>query len=270
MEELRTIANKLRIDVLDMVMEVGDGHPGPAFSVADIITTLYFDGHITIDPKHPDSPDRDRFILSKGHACPLLYAALIKKGVIESNNKLTLRKIDSILQGHPDMKKTPGIDANSGSLGNGLAMGFGIAKALEIQESNRYVYVVCGDGELGEGITWETFINIGKAHMKRMIVFIDNNRWQSGGSIIDVGGITLLKEKFESCSLQVLEIDGHDFSQISQAIETAKSSNIPTVILAHTIKGKGVDFMEDDNSWHKRVPTQEQYESAVTQLLGER
>jgi transketolase len=148
MENLQKIANELRIDVLDMVMEVKDGHPGPAFSVADIITTLYFGGFITIDSKDPRAFDRDRFILSKGHACPLLYAALMKKGVIDPKHKLTLRKIDSILQGHPDMKKTPGIDANSGSLGNGLAMAFGIATALKIQNSPRNVYVICGDCEL--------------------------------------------------------------------------------------------------------------------------
>jgi transketolase len=270
MEELQPIANDLRADVLDMVMEIKDGHLGPAFSAADIITTLYFGGHIHIDPDEPNSPDRDRFILSKGHACPLLYAALIKKGVVDPKHKLTLRKINSILQGHPDMKKTPGVDANSGSLGNGLAMAFGIAKALELQHSQRYVYVICGDGELGEGITWETFLNIGKAQMEKMIVFIDNNRWQSGGSIKAIGGIDKLKEKFEAFSLKVLEIDGHDFSQISQAIKTAKESHRATVILAHTIKGKGVDFMEEDNSWHKRVPTQEEYESALKQLRGKR
>jgi len=270
MNTLHTIANELRADVLDMVVEIKDGHPGPAFSAADIITTLYFDGHIHIDPSHPDAFDRDRFILSKGHACPLLYAALIKKGVIDPKHKLTLRKIDSVLQGHPDMKKTPGIDANSGSLGNGLAMAFGIANGLKLQRSPRYVYVICGDGELGEGITWETFINMGKSNMENMIVFIDKNRWQSGGSTHDVGGIDNLKEKFEACSLQVLEIDGHDYGQITQAIKTAKESHRATVILANTIKGKGVDFMEDDNSWHKRVPTQEQYDSAIRQLRGER
>ncbi len=269
MENLQKIANELRADVLDMVVEIKDGHPGPAFSAADIITALYFGGHIHIDPENPDSPDRDRFVLSKGHACPLLYAALIRKGVIDKKHKLTLRKIDSILQGHPDMIKTPGVDANSGSLGNGLAMAYGMANALKLQKSSRYVYVICGDGELGEGITWETFINIGKSQMKNMIVFIDNNRWQSGGSITDVGGIGSLKEKFEACSLQVIEIDGHDFTQIFEAVAAAKESNKATVVIAHTIKGKGVDFMEEDNSWHKRVPTAQQYESALRQLRGE-
>jgi len=265
-KELKNMARLIRRDVLEMVYDVKDGHLGPSYSAADIITALYFGGVLNIDPSHPDWDDRDRFVLSKGHACPAVYAALIRKGVIPEDEKFTLRKIGSRLQGHPDMVKTPGIEATTGPLGNGLAMAVGMAKALKLQKKDSRVFVLTGDGELQEGIIWEALQAAVKHKLDNLYIFIDHNRRQSGGLLSDVSGTLPIDEKMKAFQLPCQEIDGHDFAAILKSVEVASGQPGPSVIICDTVKGKGVDYMEEDNSWHKRVPTEEQYLSGMSQL----
>lgn len=268
-EELQGIANRIRLDVMKMVYEAKDGHPGPAFSITDIMTALYFK-EMQIDPKCPRWEDRDRFILSKGHACPALYAVLAHLGYFSTDELSGLRKTGCILQGHPDMNKTPGIDITSGSLGNGLSMAVGMAIAAKYQKKSYYTYVAMGDGELQEGLVWEAAMCASRYKLNNLIAFIDHNGWQSGGSLEEVSGILPILPKWQAFNWDCQVIDGHDFSQILQAIEKAKqSTEKPSMIIAKTIKGKGLSFMENDNSWHKRVPTDEQMSEAIKVLGGQ-
>jgi len=268
LNELQDTARLIRKDVLEMVHDVKDGHLGPSYSAADIITALYFGGILNIKPDQPRWEDRDRFVLSKGHACPAVYAALIRRGFLREEEKFTLRKINSRLQGHPDMVKTPGIDATTGPLGNGLAMAVGMAKALKLQKKASRVFVLTGDGELQEGIIWEALQAAVKHRLDNLYIFIDQNLWQSGGLLSEVSGILPIREKIEAFQIACQEIDGHDFNAILKAVKTSEVDTGPSVIICNTIKGKGLDFMEDDNSWHKRVPTEEQYEEGIRQLGG--
>jgi transketolase len=268
---LHETARKIRIDVLNMVYDVKDGHPGPAYSSTDIITALYFGDILKVDPENPDWEDRDRFVLSKGHACPAFYSALIRRGFMPEDEKLTLRKINSRLQGHPDMAKTPGVDATTGALGNGLGMAVGMAAALKLQGKASRVFVITGDGELQEGICWESIQAAVSLKLDNLYIFVDHNGWQSGGSLDEISGIMPLEEKFRAFRADVSVIDGHDFHQILHAaggsgVGGAPGSGAPHVIIAKTVKGKGVDFMENNNSWHKGVPTPEEYEDALAQL----
>lgn len=265
--ELQEIANQLRLDVVKMVHDAKDGHPGPAFSVADIITTLYFK-ELNIDPQNPHWEDRDRFILSKGHACPVLYAALARRGYFPTEEFAGLRRLGCLLQGHPCMKKTPGIDATSGSLGNGLSIGVGMAIAAKYRKKAYYTYVVLGDGEIQEGIVWEAAMCAKKYQLNNLIAFVDNNGWQSGDSVDKVSGLLPILPKWEAFGWHCQTIDGHDFSQIISAIANAKKAGAPSVIIAKTIKGKGLDYMENDNSWHKRVPDDSQLAIALKVLGG--
>ncbi|WP_110955475.1 transketolase [Anaerosinus massiliensis] len=268
-EELQGIANRIRLDVMKMVYEAKDGHPGPAFSITDIMTALYFK-EMQIDPKRPRWEDRDRFILSKGHACPALYAVLAHLGYFSTDELSGLRKTGCMLQGHPDMNKTPGIDITSGSLGNGLSMAVGMAIAAKYQKKSYYTYVAMGDGELQEGLVWEAAMCASRYKLNNLIAFIDHNGWQSGGSLEEVSGILPILPKWQAFNWDCQVIDGHDFSQILQAIEKAKqSTEKPSMIIAKTIKGKGLSFMENDNSWHKRVPTDEQMSEAIKVLGGQ-
>jgi transketolase len=264
--QLKKMAANVRMDAIEMIYKSGDGHPAPSLSAADIVTALYF-GVMNIRPQEPLWEKRDRFILSKGHACPALYAALGLRGFFPRESYPTLRKMGSILQGHPDMKKTPGVDMTAGSLGNGLGAGFGMAMASRLMNAGFRTYVVCGDGELGEGIIWEAALAIAKYGLDNLTLFIDNNGMQSGGGVEEVGGVTRIGEKFAAFDWQVLEIDGHDMKEILSAIEKAHSTKgIPTCIVAKTVKGKGVSFMEHNNAWHKRVPTPEEYDMAMSAL----
>ena len=260
-------ARLLRGDVFSMIHHGGDGHPGAALSITDLIAALYF--HIMrVDPKNPEWPERDRFILSKGHGCPSYYAALARRGFFPMEWLPTLRRLGSPLQGHPVMKKTPGVDMTTGSLGHGIPTGAGMAAAGRLMKLNYFVYVITGDGELNEGIVWEAVQSA--AHMKlgRLIAFVDNNGWQSGGVIKDVSGLTDLVKPFAAFGWHTQEINGHDFDQILEAVEKAQAeTERPSVIVAHTIKGKGIPFTENDNSWHKRVPTKAELEAAL-QYLG--
>ena len=267
--ELKKMANHLKLEAVRMVYEAKDGHPGPALSIADIIATLYFD-EMNIDPKNPKWEDRDRFILSKGHSCPIYYAALSERGYFgEKIKDFKLRELGSMFQGHPVMNKTVGVDMTSGSLGNGISIGCGMAISGKYNKKNYNVFVITGDGELEEGIVWEG-VNTGAAKkLDNLIVFVDKNGWQSGGSVVDTIGSNNIKEKFEAFNWHVQEIDGHNINQIKEAIKIAKENKgKPSVIVCNCIKGKGLSFMENDNSWHKRVPTDEQYKLAIEELGG--
>lgn len=266
---LKKMANLLRKDVIEMVYKAKDGHPGPALSIAEIISVLYF-SEMNVDVRKPDWAGRDRFILSKGHACPVLYAALARKGFFSKSFLTELRSLGSILQGHPDMVKTPGIDMTSGSLGHGISIGSGMAAAARITGYHYYVYVIVGDGELEEGIIWESAMTAVKYKLGNLIVFIDNNGFQSGGSIEDISGLLPILPKWQAFGWHCQEIDGHNISEIIETICEAKSEREqPSVIIARTIKGKGVPFMENDNSWHKRVPTKEEFTEAIKVLGGD-
>lgn len=267
-EKLKETARLIRKDVLEMVYEVKDGHPGPAYSSADIITALYFGGILSVDPENPSWEDRDRFVLSKGHACPTVYAALIRRGFIPRDEKFTFRKINSRLQGHPDMVKTPGIDATTGPLGNGIGMAVGMAKALKILKKSSRVFVLTGDGELQEGIVWEALQAAVKHKLDNLYIFIDQNHRQSGGLVSELSGTQPVREKIEAFQLGCQEINGHDFEAILKAVRSAEENTVPSVILCNTVKGQGVDYMENDNSWHKRVPTDEEYFRGMGQLEG--
>ena len=267
--ELKQMANHLRFVAVDMVYKGKDGHPGPALSIADIVTTLYFD-EMRVDPKNPEWEDRDRFILSKGHACPIWYAALSEKGFFgEKVEDFKLRALGSKFQGHPTMQKTKGVDMTSGSLGNGIAIGAGMALGGKHMKKDFNVFVIVGDGELQEGICWEG-INTAAAHkLDNLIVFADRNGWQSGGSVEDTQGSNNIAERFAAFQWDVQEIDGHDIDAIKTAIANAKAAKgKPSVIVCDCVKGKGLSFMENDNAWHKGVPTDEQNEIAKKELLG--
>jgi transketolase len=268
-KKLQTISDHIRLDIMKMVYEAKDGHPGPAFSIADLITTLYFK-EMKIDAQNPRWEDRDRFILSKGHACPALYSALARKGYFSMDELHGLRKLGSMLQGHPDMNKTPGIDITSGSLGNGLSMAVGMAIAAKYRKKSYYTYVAMGDGEIQEGLVWEAAMCASKYKLNNLIAFIDHNGWQSGDSVEAVSGLLPVLPKWQAFNWDCQVINGHDFEQIIQAIAQAKkSTDKPSMIILKTIKGKGLPFMENDNSWHKRVPSVEQMEQAIKVLGGE-
>jgi transketolase len=264
--ELRRIADRLRLDVVEMVHRAKDGHPGPALSIADIVATLYFK-ELNIDPDNPRWEDRDRLILSKGHACPVLYAALARRGYFPVGEFAGLRSLGSILQGHPCMKKTPGVDATSGSLGNGLSIGVGMAIAAKYRNKSYHTYVILGDGELQEGIVWEAAMCASKYRLDNLIVFVDNNGWQSGDSIAKVSGLPPILPKWQAFGWHCQAIDGHDLAQIIAAVAGAKKAGGPAVIVATTVKGKGLEFMENDNSWHKRVPDDGQL-AVARRVLG--
>lgn len=269
-DKLKQKANELRWIAVDMVYHGKDGHPGPALSIAEIVATLYFD-IMNVKPENPEWEDRDRFVLSKGHSCPIYYAALSEKGYFgEPIADFKLRALGSQFQGHPVMGKTKGVDITSGSLGNGIAIGCGMALAAKHRKKDYSVYVVVGDGELQEGICWEG-INTAAGHkLDNMIVFVDRNGLQSGGAVEDILGSNNIEDRFAAFGWHVQTIDGHDPNAIKRATEGAKAQKgMPSVIVCDCIKGKGLSFMEHDNAWHKGVPTDAQYEIAKKELGGE-
>lgn len=267
-EKLKKQADLMRYEVVKMVHDAGDGHPGPCMSAMDIMTCLYFN-KLNIDPKKPDWEDRDRFVLSKGHACPALYACLANRGFFPKEEYKGLRSLHQMLQGHPTMQKTPGLDMSSGSLGNGLGIAVGMAISAKYLKKDYYTYVIMGDGEIQEGSVWEAAMCAKRYKLDNLIAFVDHNGWQSGGSVEECSGVLPVKEKWEAFGWYVQEIDGHDYKEILEAIDNArKSKDKPSMIVARTVKGKGLDYMENDNSWHKRVPSDEQLISAGKQLIG--
>ncbi|HCG62899.1 MAG TPA: transketolase [Sphaerochaeta sp.] len=265
---LQDCARRIRKDVVEMVYRTKDGHPSPSFSVAEILAALYF--HILrIDPENPKWEDRDRFILSKGHACPALYAALARRGYFSPDELTTLRYLHSNLQGHPYEPKTPGLDSTTGSLGNGVSIGLGMAMAARIRKQDYRVYVITGDGELGEGLIWEAAMAAGHHKMANLTVFVDNNNYQSGGTVGEISGPYPIAEKWADFGWHTQTIDGHDIAQILEAVEQAKLVvDRPSVIVAKTVKGQGLSFMVGDNTWHKRVYTDAEYEQAMVELGG--
>ena len=268
-EQIYTMAQRLRLEAVRMVYEGKDGHPGPALSIADIVATLYFDA-MRIDPSNPDWPDRDRLILSKGHACPILYAALNERGYFQPKvEHFNLRQLHSMFQGHPSMHSTPGIDMTSGSLGNGIAIGAGMAAAGRIQGRDYTTYVICGDGELQEGVCWEGVNMAAGRGLDNLIVFVDRNGWQSYRSVEFTVGHNNIADRFRAFGWHTQEINGHDIQSIRSAIGIAKAyKGSSSCIVCDCIKGKGVSYMENNNAWHKGVPTDEEYAIAVKELGG--
>ena len=265
--DLKAKARKIRALIIEMLHDIGleyKGHPGPALSITDIITALYFN-IMRLNPERPDWQDRDRFILSKGHACPALYAALAEKGFFSKKHLSTFRHAGSILQGHPDMKRTPGIDMTAGSLGHGLGAGIGMALAARIDRKSYHTYVLVGDGEMQEGLVWESVMAAGHYGLENLTLIIDRNRWQSCNAVNCTIDLEPLSDKLVSFGWHVKIINGHDFSQIIEALSSRAASR-PTAVIADTVKGKGVSFMEEDNSWHQRTITDEEYSIAMEEL----
>jgi len=268
-KELEQKAIQIRKDIIEMSYRCGRAaHPGPALSCAEMITAIYF-GFANIDADNPMKEDRDRVILSKGHACPALYAALSEKGFVDKKEFEHLRHPGGVLQGHPSYKKTPGVDMTAGSLGNGLGIGLGMAYYLKNKGYPSRVYVVLGDGELNEGTVWEAVMYAPAAKVSNLIAFVDVNGFQSRGSCEEILPQNNLAERWLSFGWNVISINGNDMSEVVNAMELAqRSEEKPTVILAKTVKGKGVSFMENDNTWHQHVLSDEQYKTAMAELEG--
>jgi transketolase len=259
LHDLHEESTAIRREIVDVLTDLGHehrGHPGASLSIVEIITALYFE-ILRVDPARPDWPDRDRFVLSKGHGCLALYVALARRGFFDPRHLRTFRSVDSILQGHPDMRRTPGIDMTSGSLGHGLSAVVGMALDLRQRGSDARVCVLVGDGELQEGLIWEGAMAAAKFGLSRVTMFVDCNGLQSGGRVADIMPIEPVAAKFRAFGWRVLEIDGHDLAAIVAAARAASRSRRPTAVLARTIKGKGVSYMEDDNRWHQRAPPTE-------------
>jgi transketolase len=266
--ELEAQAVEVRSRIIEMIAEANAGHPGGSLSAADILTALYF-RMMNIDPANPQWPDRDRFILSKGHACPVWYAALAERGFFEKHHLMTLRKLNSILQGHADMKKTPGVDMTVGSLGQGFSAGIGMALSGKLRQKDYHVWVMVGDGESQEGAIWEAAMSGAKWHLDNITVIVDKNRIQNDTFVDDTMPIDPLADKWIAFGWHVIEIDGHNMTEIVDALETALTiKGKPTVIIAHTVKGKGVSFMEDEPQWHGKAPNAEQTEQALREIRG--
>jgi transketolase len=264
--QLERQALVIRRHIIRMIHASQSGHPGGSLSATDIVTALYFH-FMRVDPGNPGWPDRDRFILSKGHACPVWYSALAERGFFPIQELLTLRQINGRLQGHPDMEKTPGVDISTGSLGQGLSAGVGMALGLRLDSRDARVYVMLGDGELNEGQVWEAAMAAAKFGLNNLIAFVDYNNLQLDGWCSDVMPIEPLVDKWRAFNWQVFEINGHDMAQIVEAVEQAQqATGKPSVIIAHTIKGKGVSFMENQCDWHGRAPNQQEYEQAMAEL----
>ena len=268
---LEKIANNVRIDILEEVYNAKSGHIGGAFSIADILTVLYFN-EMNIDAKSPDSPDRDRLVLSKGHASAALYAVLAEKGYIDKEELKTFRNIDSNLQGHPDMNKVPGVDMTTGSLGQGLSVANGMALSSKLDSRGYRVYCILGDGELQEGQVWEAAMTAEKYQLDNLCVIIDANELQLTDTTMNVKGINQndIEQKFRAFGFQTVVIDGHNIESIIRALTIAEmTKGKPTAIICKTIKGKGVSFMENQIDWHGKAPNDEEYKIAMKELKQE-
>ena len=264
--ELKKHANQVRKGIVTAVYSAQAGHPGGSLSAADIDTFLYFE-EMHVDPKNPEDPDRDRFVLSKGHTCPALYAVMAEKGYFPKEELKTFRKLDSRLQGHPSMQYLPGLDMSSGSLGQGISAACGMALAARIDKKDYRVYTLLGDGELEEGEVWEASMFAGDKHLDNLCVIVDNNNLQIDGNIDDVNSPKPIDKKFEAFNFHVIKINGHDFDEIRAAFREARETKgMPTCIIASTIKGKGVSYMENQAGWHGKAPNEEQYKTAMADL----
>ena len=265
-KQLKKIANDIRIGAIEAVYNAKSGHPGGSLSAADLLTYLYF-AEMRIDPADPADENRDRFVLSKGHIAPGYYSALAHRGYFPVEELKTLRKVGSRLQGHPDMKHIPGVDMSSGSLGQGVSAACGMAEAAKLMGKDYRVYTLLGDGEIQEGQVWEAAMFAAHYKLDNLVVIVDNNGLQIDGAVADVMSPYPIDEKFAAFGFEVVNIDGHDFEQIAAAFDKARSTKgRPTAIIAKTVKGKGVSFMENQASWHGAAPNAEQYEIAMADL----
>ena len=264
--ELEKMANEIRKDIVTAVHSAKSGHPGGSLSSPDIFTYLYFE-EMNVDPANPKWEDRDRFVLSKGHVAPGLYSTLAEKGYFPKEDLKTLRHTGSYLQGHPDMKHIPGIDMSSGSLGQGVSVAVGMAAAGKYDKKDYRVYTLTGDGEIQEGQIWEAAMWAGHRKLDNLVVIVDNNNLQIDGSVEDVCSPYPIDKKFEAFNFHVINIDGNDFDQIRAAFKEARETKgMPTAIIAKTVKGKGVSFMENAAGWHGKAPNDEEYEIAMADL----
>ena len=264
--ELMKTANEVRKSIVTAVHAAKSGHPGGALSAADIFTYLYFK-EMNIDPADPKKADRDRFVLSKGHTAPGLYAALAHRGFFPVEELLSLRKVGSYLQGHPDMKHIPGVDMSSGSLGQGISAAVGMAISGKLSNEDYRVYTLLGDGEIQEGQVWEAAMLAGFQKLDNLVVIVDNNNLQIDGAIDEVNSPYPIDKKFEAFNFHVINIDGHNFDEIDAAFKEARATKgMPTAIIAKTVKGKGVSFMEDKAGWHGKAPNDEEYAIAMADL----
>ena len=264
--ELSKIANEVRKGIVKSTHSAKSGHPGGSLSAADIITYLYFE-EMNVDPKNPRWADRDRFVLSKGHVAPALYAALAEKGFFPKEDLLTLRHVGSYLQGHPDMKGIPGVDMSSGSLGQGVSVAAGMAVAAKLDNKDYRVYALTGDGEIEEGQIWEAAMFAGFRKLDNLVVIVDNNNLQIDGAIDEVCSPYPIDKKFEAFNFHTIVINGNDFDEIRAALKEARETKgMPTAIIARTVKGKGVSFMENNVGWHGKGPNDEECKIALEEL----
>jgi transketolase len=263
---LKKISNEIRKNIIEEVYNAQSGHPGGALSSVEILTALYFN-QMNIDPERPKDENRDRFVLSKGHASAGLYATLAERGFFEKEELKDFRKLGSILQGHPDMKHIPGVDMTSGSLGQGLSAANGMAMASKLDQKGYRVYCLVGDGEIEEGQIWEAAMTSSHYKLDNLCVIVDNNNLQIDGEISEVMSVYPIKEKFQSFGFEVFEVNGNDIDELITVFQKAKTvKNKPTAIIAKTIKGKGVNFMENQVSWHGKAPKEEEYKLAIEEL----
>jgi len=264
---LQDRARQIRRDIIAMLAEAASGHPGGSLSAVEILTTLYFQ-EMKIDPANPRWPDRDRFVLSKGHAAPVLFSTLAERGYFPREELLTFRKINSRLQGHPDMKKAPGVEMSTGSLGQGISAAVGMALAGKLDKKDYRVYCLLGDGEIEEGLVWEAAMAAAHYKLDNLTAFLDHNGLQIDGPVTEVMSPEPVDEKFKAFGWHVEKINGHSFTEISRAIAIAKQTKgQPTMIIAETVKGKGVSFMENQVGWHGNPPSGEQAEKALAELV---
>ena len=265
-ENFEKISKEIRKSIIEMVYNAKSGHPGGALSITDILTVLYF-YELNVNVNNPKYENRDRLVLSKGHSSPALYAVLAEKGFFPKNDLITFRKIDSYLQGHPDMNKVPGVDMSSGSLGQGLSVSNGMALGAKLDRKDYRVYCILGDGEIEEGQVWEAAMTASHYNLDNLCVIVDNNGLQIDGKTKDVMNSEPIDKKFEAFGFNVINIDGHNFEEIVNAFEKAKQTKKrPTAIIAKTVKGKGISFMENEVSWHGKAPNDEQYNLAMNEL----
>jgi len=263
-------ANTIRQEIVKMVAKAKSGHPGGSLSATEIVTYLYFH-ELKIDPANPTMPERDRFVLSKGHASPVLYAALAERGFFPKEELATFRQIDSRLQGHPSKKSLPGVDMSTGSLGQGLSAANGMALGAKIDKKDYRVFALLGDGEIQEGMIWEAAMSAAHYKLDNLTAFLDYNHLQIDGDVHSIMNPAPIDQKFAAFGWHVIEIDGHNFQEIAQAVQEAKETKgKPTMIIANTIKGKGVSFMENQVGWHGTAPSIEQLEIALAELRGEK
>lgn len=267
-KELEEYAKKVRQGIIKSVYNAKSGHPGGSLSIADILTVLYFN-QMHVDPQNPNAKERDRLVLSKGHTAPALYSTLALRGYFDLEEVTTLRKINSRLQGHPDMKKIPGVDASTGSLGQGLSIANGMAMASKLNSEGVRIYCICGDGEIEEGQIWEAAMSSAHYKLDNLCLIVDNNNLQIDGRVDEVMNVYPIDKKFREFGFEVINVDGHNIEELIRAFDSAKKvKGKPTAIIANTIKGKGVSFMENVAGWHGKAPNYEEYALAMKELGG--